>query len=84
MNTQDTQELTQTIRTRAARRKMLTDPANPIGICSGVYGRHKKADIAWPEGTRPLEVTCYANTAAVDLEQEVVVPSGGDIRSYLT
>ena len=85
MNTHDAKELTQAIRTRAARRKMLTDAGNPIAVCSGTFGRHAKAGVAWPTGDgRPLEVTCYANTAAVDLEQEVVVPSGGDVRSYLT
>ena len=71
------------IRQRARARGMLAGADNPIGIKAGLWPVGKKAEIK-PKDTRPLEVTCYANTSAVDLEREVVVPFGLDVRSYLT
>jgi len=72
------------IRQRAFDRKMLVSTDNPIGIKAGLWPVGKKAEVKPKDALRPLEVTCYANTAAVDLEREVVVPSGLDVRSYLT
>jgi hypothetical protein len=71
------------IRQRAFDRKMLVSTDNPIGIKAGLWPVGRKAEVKPKDSTRPLEVTCYANTAAVDLEREVVVPSGLDVRSYL-
>lgn len=71
------------IRQRAFDRKMLVSTDNPIGIKAGLWGGGTKTGVKQATGG-PLEVVCYANTAAVDLEREVVVPSGLDVRSYLT
>lgn len=70
------------IRRRAIERGMLVSASNPICIKAGVWPVGKRAEVK-AKDERPLEVTCYANTAAVDLEREVVVPSGLDVRSYL-
>jgi hypothetical protein len=74
------------IRRRAADFRSMSDPGNPIGLMAAPWGAHRKsmvrkADVA---NGRPLEIVAYANTSAVDLEREVVVPDGGDVRSYLT
>jgi hypothetical protein len=60
--------------------------AASIGVVAAPWGAHRKSVIrkADPANGRPLEIVSYANTAAVDLEREVVVPEGGDVRSYLT
>jgi hypothetical protein len=74
------------IRRRAADFRSMANPANPIGLLSAPWGAHRKSVIhkADPSNGKALEIVCYANTSAVDLEREVVVPSGGDVRSYLT
>lgn len=66
--------------------KSMVDPSHPIGVVAAPWGAHRKSVIrkADPANGRPLEIVSYANTAAVDLEREVVVPEGGDVRSYLT
>ena len=74
------------IRRRAADFRSMTNPSNHIGLMAAPWGAHAKSAIrkANADNGTPLEITCYANTSAVDLEREVVVPSGGDVRSYLT
>ena len=66
--------------------KSMVDPTHPIGVVAAPWGAHRKSIIrkADPANGRPLEIVSYANTAAVDLEREVVVPEGGDVISYLT
>ena len=76
-------ELTQMIRRRAFERGMLAGTNNPICIKAGVWPVGKRAEVKAKDQARPLEVTCYANTAAVDLEREVVMPTGLDVRTYL-
>ena len=76
-------ELTQMIRRRAFERGMLAGTNNPICIKAGTWPVGKQAKVKAKDDTGPLEVVCYANTAAVDLEREVVVPMGLDVRTYL-
>ena len=71
------------IRQRAHARGMLAGADNPIGIKAGLWGSGRAVGVKQVQG-QPLEVVCYANTSAVDLEREVVVPTGLDVRSYLT
>jgi len=75
-------QIIQTIRRSALGRKMLTKPDAPIGVIAGHWTPLKKAGVKALEG-KPLEVVCYANTAAVDLEREVVLPSGLNVTDYL-
>jgi phage head maturation protease len=70
------------IRQRAYARGVLTDPRNPICIKGGVWTQGKRAGVKQATG-QPLEIMAIANTSAVDLVQEVVVPSGLDVASYL-
>lgn len=76
-------ELTQTIRRRALDRGVLVGAANPIFVKSGIWPTGKRAVVKAKDQAGPLEVVCYANTAAVDLEREVVMPTGLDVRTYL-
>jgi hypothetical protein len=71
------------IRRMAINRKMLSRPDAPIGVIAGKSAYHAKAGVKQAT-SGPLEVVCYANTAAVDLEREVVLPTGLDVQSYLT
>jgi hypothetical protein len=69
----------------AIRRKAvgkMTNPENPIGVMAGKWAYSAKAGVKQAQGS-PLEVVCYASTAAVDLEREVVLPSGCDMQTYL-
>lgn len=70
------------IRQRALQHKTMTDPTHPIGVMAGRWSHNVKAGVEQAIG-KPLEVVCYASTAAVDLEREVVLPSGCDMQSYL-
>jgi len=70
------------IRQRAYARGVLTDPRNPICIKGGVWTHGKMAGVK-QEPNKPLEIMAIANTSAVDLEREVVVPNGLDVASYL-
>jgi len=65
--------------------KSMSDPSHPIGVVAAPWGAHQRNRIkqADPANGRPLEIVSYANTAAVDLEDEVVLPEGGDVASYL-
>ena len=72
------------IRQRAHARGMLAGADNPIGIKAGLWGRGGDRALGVKSVDGKLEVVCYANTSAVDLEREVVVPTGLDVRSYLT
>ena len=75
-------QIVQAIRRRAVERKTMTSGENPIGVMAGRWSHNVKAGVEQVAG-KPLEVVCYANTAAVDLEREVVVPTGCDMQSYL-
>jgi hypothetical protein len=75
-------QIVESIRRRALERKTLSNPDNPIGVLAGRWGFSTKAGVEQQPG-KPLEVVCYANTGAVDLEREVVVPSGCDMTTYL-
>ena len=75
-------QIVQAIRRRAVATGVLTKADNPIGVMAGKQAYHAKAKVKQAAG-QPLEVICYASTAAVDLEQEVVLPSGCDMQTYL-
>lgn len=75
-------QIVQAIRRRAVETGTLTKADNPIGVMAGRQAYHAKAKVKQVSG-QPLEVVCYASTAAVDLEYEVVLPSGCDMQSYL-
>lgn len=86
MKLNDVEAMIERIRMRARAFKSMDNPANAIGVVSAPWGAHRKAGIkaADPANGKPVEITCYANTAAVDSQREVVLPAGGDVRSYLT
>lgn len=75
-------QLVTAIRRRAIERRSMKDANAPIGIMAGRWSHNTKAGVEQVAG-KPLEVVCYANTAAVDLESEVVLPTGCDMQSYL-
>lgn len=83
MKTERASEMVQAIRRRAIATGTMTKADNPIGVMAGRQTWHAKAKVKQAAG-QPLEVICYASTAAVDLEREVVLPSGCDMQSYLS
>jgi hypothetical protein len=79
----DTSKIIAAVRRSAIQRKTITRPDAPIGIVAGAWSYDRKAGVK-QAATGPIEVVAFANTAAVDLESEVVVPTGLDVASYLT
>jgi len=71
------------VRRAAIQRKTLSKHDAPIGIIAGRWAYDRKCGVK-QAGAGPIEVVAFANTAAVDLESEVVVPTGLDVASYLT
>ena len=67
---------------RSAIARGMTKANATIGVTSGYWTTGPKTGIK-QLASKPLEVWCYANTAAVDLEREVVLPTGLDVQSYL-
>jgi hypothetical protein len=80
--TRSPEQIVSAIRRNAWKTGTLSRPDATIGIVAGRWVHGTKAGVKQAAGS-PMEVVCYANTAAVDLEAEVVVPSGLDVTSYL-
>lgn len=70
------------LRKAAYEHGTLASTNSPLFIKAATWNPGKVAIVKAKDQTGPLEVTCYANTAAVDLEREVVVPTGLDVRTY--
>jgi hypothetical protein len=75
------QTIIETIKRSAIARGMTKANAT-IGVTSGYWTTGPKTGVK-QAAAKPLEVWCLANTSAVDLEREVVLPTGLDVASYL-